>query len=323
VTPPHGTEAPLIAFFVKRLLSAAVLILAVSFVGYMLLGLAAGDTAQNILGQNASQAQIDAKNAELGLDQPLFLRYLDWLGSAVTGDLGRSWFTSENVAASLANRLPVTLSLVIGVMIVASLVSFALGSIAAIRRGPVDRVVQVISVIGYGLPGFLVALFLVSIFAVQLGWLPATGYIPPAMSLLGWLTTITLPVLALSVTTIAGVTQQVRSAVAETLQRDYVRTLRSRGLPESQILVAHVLRNAAAPALTVLALQFVGLLSGSVVVESIFALPGLGTMAIQYTERGDVPVVMGLIILFVVIVVIINLLVDLAIGWLSPKSRLS
>jgi len=159
------------------------------------------------------------------------------------------------------------------------------------------------------------------LFSIQLGWFPATGYVEPQVSLGGWLSTIALPIIALSVNTIAGVTQQVRSAVAETLQKDFVRTLRSRGLPERTIIVKHVLRNAATPALTVLALQFVGLLGGSVVVESIFALPGLGSMAIRYTERGDVPVIMGLIVLTVIIVVVVNLLVDLAIGWLNPKAR--
>jgi peptide/nickel transport system permease protein len=311
----------MIYFLTKRIASSIVLIFAVSFVGFILLGLASGDTAQNMLGQNATQQQIDAKNVELGLDQPLLVRYGRWLSAAVHGDLGRSWFTSENVVQSLATRLPVTLSLVIGVMIVASIVSFALGSLAAIRRGGVDRFVQMFSILGYGLPGFLVALFLVTVFAVQLGWFPATGYITPQRSVPGWLLSIALPVAALSITTIAGVTQQVRSEVAETLERDYVRTLRSRGLPERIVIVKHVLRNAAAPALTVLALQFVGLLGGSVVVESIFALPGLGTMAVRYTERGDIPVVMGLIVLTVAIVVIVNLIVDLAIGWLNPKSR--
>lgn len=311
----------MISFLIKRIASSALLILAVSFVGFTLLSLAAGDTAQNMLGQNATQQQIDAKNVELGLDQPMLIRYGQWLSSAVRGDLGRSWFTSENVFDSLGTRLPVTLSLVIGVMILASILSFALGSLAAIRRGAIDRFVQVFSIVGYGLPGFLVALFLVTLFAVQLGWFPATGYTMPQRSIPGWLVSITLPVAALSITTIAGVTQQVRSEVAEVLERDYIRTLRSRGLPERVVILKHVLRNAASPALTVLALQFVGLLGGSVVVESVFALPGLGTMAVRYTERGDVPVVMGLIVLTVAIVVIINLIVDLAIGWLNPKSR--
>lgn len=312
----------MISFLARRLISSIVLVLAVSFVGFVLLSLASGDTAQNMLGQNATQQQIDTKNVELGLDKPILTRYVVWLSAVAQGDFGRSWFTGENVIQSLATRLPVTLSLVTGVMIFASIIAFSLGSFAAIRRGKVDRVVQVFSALGFGMPGFLVALFLVTIFSIQLGWFPATGYVPPQVSPGGWLSTVALPVIALSVNTIAGVTQQVRSAVAETLELDYIRTLRSRGLPERVIIMKHVLRNAATPALTVLALQFVGLLGGAVVIESIFALPGLGTMAVTYTERGDVPVIMGLIVLTVLIVVVVNLLVDLAVGWLNPKARI-
>jgi len=310
-------------FVVRRLLAGAVLILVVSFLSFVLLNLNTDSIAQGTLGENATQAQVDAKIIQLGLDQPILTRYTTWLGAAFSGDFGQSWFTSESVWGSISNRLPVTLSLVIGVMIVSSLVAFAVGSIAAIRRGNIDRFVQVITVVGYGLPGFLVALFVVTIFAIQLGWFPATGYVKPGDSLSGWLLTIILPIAALSVTTIASVTQQVRSAVGTTLRQEYVRTLRSRGLSEPRILIKHVLRNAAAPALTVLALQFVGLLGGSVVVESIFALPGIGSMAVQYTARGDIPVVMGLVVTTVIIVVVVNLVIDLAIGWLSPKARIA
>ena len=310
-------------FVVRRLLAGAVLILVVSFLSFVLLNLNTDSIAQGALGENATQAQVDAKIIQLGLDQPILTRYTTWLGAAFSGDFGQSWFTSESVWGSISNRLPVTLSLVIGVMIVSSLVAFAVGSIAAIRRGNIDRFVQVITVVGYGLPGFLVALFVVTIFAIQLGWFPATGYVKPGDSLSGWLLTIILPIAALSVTTIASVTQQVRSAVGTTLRQEYVRTLRSRGLSEPRILIKHVLRNAAAPALTVLALQFVGLLGGSVVVESIFALPGIGSMAVQYTARGDIPVVMGLVVTTVIIVVVVNLVIDLAIGWLSPKARIA
>lgn len=312
----------MLVFVTKRILSSLLLVLGVSFVGFVLLAWGSGDAAQNMLGHNATQAQIDAKNLELGLDQPVLTRYVYWLGAASKGDFGQSWFTGENVIQSLATRLPVTLSLVGGVMIFASLIAFTLGSLAAIRRGGVDRFVQIFSALGFGLPGFLVALLLVTVFSIGLGWFPATGYVEPQRSLSGWLMTIALPIIALSINTIAGVTQQVRSAVAETLEYDYIRTLRSRGLPEGVVILQHVLRNAATPALTVLALQFVGLLGGSVVIENIFALPGLGSMAVRYTERGDIPVIMGLIVLTVVIVVIVNLLVDLAVGWLNPKARL-
>jgi peptide/nickel transport system permease protein len=200
-------------------------------------------------------------------------------------------------------------------------VSFLLGVWAGVRRGAVDRFVQILGVVGYALPGFLVTLVIVLVFAVRLGWFPAIGYTAFTESPTGWLSTITLPVLSLSVASVAGVSQQVRGAVIDVLRQDYVRTLRARGLPSSRIVFRHVLRNASAPALSVLGMQFVGLLGGAVIVEQIFGLPGIGSMTVTYTTRGDIPVIMALVMLTVVGVVLVNLLVDILIGWLNPKAR--
>lgn len=310
-------------FLARRLATGIVLMLAASLLTFTALSLSPESIAQSILGQNATQEQIEARMIALGLDRPLLMRYLDWLGSALAGDFGQSWFTSESVWGSLANRLPVTLSVVTGVILLSALLAFTLGTAAAVRRGPIDRGIQMATVIGYGLPGFLLALVLATVFGIQLGWFPAVGYIAPRDSIVGWLSTITLPIIALCVATVASVTQQVRSAVGAELRRDYVRTLRSRGIPERAILLRHVLRNAAVPGLTVLALEFVGLLGGAVVVENIFALPGIGAMAVQYIPRGDVPVIMGLVVATVGIVVIVNTAIDIVIAWLNPKTRLA
>ncbi|MGE3812371.1 MAG: ABC transporter permease [Candidatus Nanopelagicales bacterium] len=311
----------MIAFIIRRVLAGLVLLLAVSFLSFTLLNIAAGDVASQILGQNATQAQVDAKTIELGLDRNVIVRYFDWLLHAVQGDFGRSWYTTESVTQAIVNRLPVTISLVTLVMIVTTVVSFVIGAVAAIKRGTIDRVLQISTVIGNALPSFLVALVLVTLFAIQIKIFPATGYVPITESVGGWLWALVLPVIALSIQAIAGTAQQVRSSVIATLRQDYVRTLRSRGIPERRVLTRHVLRNASASPMTVLSLQFVSLLSGAVVVETIFALPGLGQMAVTYTARGDVPVVMGLVVYTVAIVVIVNLLVDIAVGWLNPKAR--
>jgi peptide/nickel transport system permease protein len=181
----------------------------------------------------------------------------------------------------------------------------------------------VLSVLGFAIPGFLIALALVLTFSISLGWFKATGYIPIATSFTGWLSSVTLPIVALAIGTIAAVAQQVRGSVMDALQRDYVRTLRSRGLGMNRAVGKHVLRNAGGPALAVLAVQFVGLLSGAVIVEQIFALPGIGQMAVQATSAGDIPIVMGLVIVTALIVVIVNLIIDLAQAALNPKVRLS
>lgn len=311
----------MLVFILRRVVSAIVLLFAISTLAFILIYLGSGDIARNLLGINASQAQVDAKTVELGLDRPLFERYVSWLGGAVTGDFGTSWFTSEPVLSGLAYRVPVTLSLTIGAILVTAIASIALGMYAAVRRGWFDRVVQVLVVVGFGLPGFLIGLLFVMLFAIQLRWFPATGYVPPGISIPGWLTTITLPVIALAIGSTAAATQQVRGAAIDILRQEYVRTARSRGVSERVVIFRYVLRNAAPPALTILSLQFIGLLGGAVIIEQVFAIPGLGAHSIQATTRGDIPVVMGVVVVTVVIVVIVNVLIDLANAWLNPKVR--
>ncbi|MFJ6614766.1 ABC transporter permease [Streptomyces sp. NPDC091289] len=310
-------------FIARRIAAGALLLVVISLLSYLLLSIPDLDVGRQLLGQGADQASVDAKNAALGLDRPVLAQYADWLAHAVRGDLGTSWFTSEDVATTVSARLPVTASLMVGVTLVATVVSFLLGVWAGVRRGAVDRFVQVLGVVGYALPGFLVTLVIVLVFAVHLNWFPAIGYTPFAASPSGWLSTIALPVLSLSIASVAGVSQQVRGAVIDVLRQDYVRTLRARGLPMSRIVFRHVLRNASAPALSVLGMQFVGLLGGAVLVEQIFGLPGIGSMTVTYTTRGDIPVIMALVMLTVVGVVLINLLVDVMIGWLNPKARVA
>ncbi|MDN3260852.1 ABC transporter permease [Streptomyces sp. CSDS2] len=311
----------MLSFIARRIAAGAVLLVVISFLSYLLLSVPGTDIGRQLLGQGADQAAVDAKNAALGLDRPVLGQYADWLAHAVRGDLGTSWFTSEDVGQAVASRLPVTASLMLGVTLVTTVVSFLLGVWAAVRRGAVDRFVQVLGVVGYALPGFLVTLVIVLVFAVRLNLFPAIGYIPFTESPGGWLSTITLPVLSLSLASVAGVSQQVRGAVIDVLRQDYVRTLRARGLPARRIVFRHVLRNASAPALSVLGMQFVGLLGGAVIVEQIFGLPGIGSMTVLYTTRGDIPVIMALVMLTVIGVVLVNLLVDILIGWLNPKAR--
>ncbi|MFB4314071.1 ABC transporter permease [Actinomadura sp. 21ATH] len=313
----------MLGFALRRIAAGAVLLFVISFLSYLLLSIPDADVGRQLLGSAAPQDLVDAKNAELGLDRAVLAQYGDWLAGAVRGDFGTSWFTGEDVLQAIATRLPVTASLMAGVTLVTAALSLLLGVWAGVRRGAVDRFVQVLGVIGYALPGFLVTLIIVLVFAVRLGWFPAIGYIGLTESVPGWLSTITLPVASLSVVSVAGLSQQVRGAVIDVLRQDYVRTLRARGLPPHRILFRHVLRNAAAPALTVLGLQFVALLGGAVLVEQIFGLPGVGAMTVTYTTRGDIPVIMGLVMFTVLGVILINLVVDLLIGWLNPKARVS
>ena len=313
----------MLRFILRRLLAGVILLFVVSTAAYLLLYLGAGDIARNILGQTATEEVVQQKAQQLGLDQPLIPRYFSWLAGAVTGDFGASWFTNQPVVAAITSRLAVTLSLVIGTTLVTAIVGTALGVWAARKRGAADRVVQIVSVLGFAIPGFLIAIFLVNLFALNLGWFRPTGYVQIGTSFPGWLSTVTLPIIALSIGAIASISAQVRGAVIDTMRQDWVRTLRSRGLSENRVLYKHVLRNAGGPALAVLAVQFVGLLGGAVIVEQIFAIPGLGQVAVSGTSQGDVPLVMGLVVVTAAIVVLVNIVIEILHGFLNPKARLS
>ncbi|MFT4030775.1 MAG: ABC transporter permease [Protaetiibacter sp.] len=311
------------AFILRRLASGVVLIAVISFLAFSLLYLAGGDIARRILGEQATAETIAKKTEELGLNRPLLVQYGDWLAAAVTGNLGRSWFNGELVSVSVSNRIAVTLSIVIGATIVSAILSVILGVLAARRGGAIDGTVQFLSLVGFAIPGFLIALGLVLVFAINLGWFKATGFVPLTKSFGGWASSVTLPVVALSIGAIATVAQQVRGSVIDAMSRDYVRTLRARGLGINSVVYKHVLRNAGGPALAVLAVQFIGLLGGAVIVEQVFAIPGMGQLTVSSTTLGDIPVVMGLVIVFAIIVIVVNLLIDLAQAALNPKVRLS
>jgi peptide/nickel transport system permease protein len=313
----------MLMFILRRVGAGIVLLFVSSSVTFLLLYLGSGDIARRILGQQATQADVAAKASQLGLDRPLVTQYLDWLRHAVTGDLGSSWFTSQPVTEGITSRVAVTLSLVLGATLLTAVIAVALGVWAAVKHGWVDKVVQAVTVLGFAIPGFLIAVGLVILFALNLKLFQPTGYVALSDSPSGWLRSVTLPVVALAIGGIAGVAGQVRGSVIDALRQDYVRTLRSRGLSFNRVVFKHVLRNAGGPALAVLAVQFVGLFGGAIIVERVFAIPGLGEVAVTSTSQGDIPMVMGLVVATAAIVVIVYLVIDLIQGWLNPKVRLS
>jgi peptide/nickel transport system permease protein len=206
-------------------------------------------------------------------------------------------------------------------IVVAGAIGIALGLWAAARRGAVDNAVRPFTVLGFAVPNFIVAILLITVFAINLRWFPATGWVSFSSDPAGWARSMVLPVAALSVAAAAAVAQQTRNSAIAVLEQDYVRTLRARGLGGGSVYLKHVLRNSAPVALTVLSLQFISLLSGSVVIESIFALPGIGSMAVNAAFQQDQPVIQGAVITVVIVVVTVNLIMDLAYTWLNPKVR--
>ncbi|MBT9382307.1 ABC transporter permease [Pseudooceanicola sp. CBS1P-1] len=312
----------MLTYLLKRIGAGIILLVLVSTVTFALIYGSTGNVARNILGESASAADIAAKEHELGLDRSLPVQFADWAVHAVQGDLGNSWTRNQRVAPSLASRFPVTLSIVAISVVIMFFVAAVLGITAAVRRGIADQIIQVISVVGFAMPNFWLGLLLVLLFAVRLQWLPPTGYVSFATSPASWVASLVLPVGALVFSGIASASQQVRGAVIDALNKDYVRTLRARGVSPRSILYRHALRNALPATLTVLSVQFIALLGGAAIIEQVFAIPGLGSLTVDAALQGDVPVLMGVVVTLIITVVIMNILIDILNAWANPKVRL-
>jgi peptide/nickel transport system permease protein len=305
----------------NRLLLSLPLLLIVSTLTFLLQTLIPGDVARTIVGPQATQEQYLQLKHSLGLDQPLLSRYQQWLESVVHGDLGNSLFNQEPVTVLLNGRLSVTLSLVVGSTLLAAIIGVLLGIGGALRTDIAGTAIDTLSVVGLAIPNFFLGLILIAVFAVAIPLFPATGYVPIDESPLEWARSLVLPVVVLATPGIAVVAKQTRDSMRAVLERPFIQTLRASGLPRRSIIFKHALRSAAAPVVTVLGLIFVASLSGTVVVESVFAMPGLGGLAVQATTQHDLPLIQGVAVYFTVLVIAVNLLIDLAYGWLDPRVR--
>jgi peptide/nickel transport system permease protein len=311
----------MIFYILRRLGAGLILIFVVTAITFFMTYGADLPVARNILGPSASANQVAALTAKLGLDQPIFQQYWHWLTGVFTGDLGTSYFTNQPVADALGSRLPVTLSVVLLASVFVIAVSITLGVISAARGGIVDVILQGISTVAFVFPGIVLGIVLVYVFAIKLQWIPAVGYTALEDSPGKWFGSVILPAVLLSIGGVASLAAQVRGAMIDQMERDYVRILRTRGISERSILLKHALRNAGAPALTVFSLEFIGMFGGALFIEKIFALPGFGTYAFNATIQGDLPAMLGASLFGVGLVVVINLVVDLLNGWLNPKVR--
>jgi peptide/nickel transport system permease protein len=313
----------MLLFTAKRLAGGIVLLLVVSIGTFFLAHAAISDPTAALLGTSASPEQQAALAVKIGTDRPLMVQFWDWFSHLIVGDFGTSWRNFLPVGPQLAIKVPVTLSVVTFATLITAVVGTAFGLIAGLNPGSwFDRATKAVSVVLFALPGFWISLVLVIWFAIDLKWFPAVGYTPPDQSFTGWLGSITLPAVSLALGGIVAVAEQLRNAVLASRRQDYVRTLRSRGLSSTRVTM-HILRNSSPAALTVLALMFVGLLSGAIVVEAIFSLPGLGQLTNASSQNGDIPMLLGITVISIVFVVIVNLVLDLVLGWINPKVRVS
>ncbi|WP_180899898.1 ABC transporter permease [Martelella soudanensis] len=304
-----------------RFIGSLVLLLVIPTITFFLQGLFPSNITRGILGLQASEEVVQAFNRKLGLDQPLLVRYFDWLGDAVQGNLGNSYISGQSVREILAPRLGVSLSLIFGSLIVFSIVGVALGVLSATRGRFVGRSVDVVSTLGIAIPNFWFAVILIAILAVQIPIFPATGFVFFHDSPYWYFMSLVLPVIALAFGGITAVAKQTRDQMLVAIASPWARTLRANGASERSIIYKHALRNAAAPVITVMGIIFVGSLSGSVVIENIFVLPGLGSQSLASTLASDLPVVQGIAVYFTIIVVLVNVVIDVATTILNPRIR--
>jgi peptide/nickel transport system permease protein len=305
----------MLKFFLRRFIIAVCVAITVSIIGFCLLRMS-GDLAAVLAGENASPEDIARIAASYGLDRPFYIQYLDWVTSALRGDLGRSLFTNEPVSGLIMDRIGVTAGLAIASLLLALLIAVPLGVLAAVKANTwVDRLALVFSVAGQATPGFWLALLLILVFAVQLRWVPVSGS--------GTLAHFILPVVTLAVSIMPSTMRITRAGMMEVLSSDYVRTARAKGLAPFKVLFKHALRNAILPVVSLAAVQLGLLLGGSVIVESIFALNGVGYLAFQSIVRVDFPVVQSILMFLACSYIILTLLSDLINAKLDPRVQLT
>lgn len=310
------------SYIARRVGQLVPVLLIVSAVVFFVFRIIPGDMAIMRLGQNADPASITAMRKLLGLDRPLVVQYVEWLGNAARGDLGTSYINEQSVTSLVLQTFPATLELAILGMLLGLVLSVPMGILAALRRGTwLDHVTRVLALIGFCMPRYWLAVLLISLLAVQVGWLPPAGYADLSADPADNLRHAALPVLSLGLTIAAVQMRFLRSSLLDVLNQDYVRTARAKGLSPGTVALRHALKNALIPFVTIVGLEMGSLLGGLVVVEQIFSWPGIGWLMINSITQRDYAVVQGAVLFVAAGVVVINLVVDVLYGYLDPRIR--
>lgn len=313
-------------YILRRLVNSLPVFLIVSLLAFAGQQLVPGDPILAIIGQgefaelaSGGAPAIEAKRHELGLDRPVILQYLSYLERLAHGDFGRSFVTKEPVLQMIGERLPITLKLSLITFTVNILLGIALGVVAALRPGMTDFTATTWAVLGVATPNFWVAILLIIVFSINLGWLPTSGWVDPFTDPVDGIKHLILPVVSLGLFGSATIMRQTRSALLEVLRQDYVTTARAKGLQESRVVIRHALKNAMLPVMTIIGLSLAGLIAGSVLIERVFAIPGVGRMAIDATTFRDYPVIQAIVLMSTGAIVVANLVTDVAYGYLDPR----
>jgi len=312
----------MIVYILRRLGATFIVMAVVALVVFSLLFLTPGDPAAVIAGDIATDADIKNIRAKLGLDEPFLVQFGGWVWRLAHGDLGTSIFTNLPVTTLIGQRVQPTVSLTLCALIVAVSIAVPLGVIAAARAGSwADRFVMGFSVLGFSVPVFVLAYILISLFAVHLHWLPVQGYRPVSEGVWPWLSHLILPSIALGTVYMALIARITRAAMLDVLSQDYIRTANAKGLAPRAVLMRHALKNAGVPIVTVIGIGVALLISGAIVTETVFAIPGIGRLTVDAILRRDYPIIQGVILLFSAVYVLINLLVDLSYRLFDPRIR--
>jgi peptide/nickel transport system permease protein len=306
----------------RRLLATIPVLFLVTLGVFLLIHLTPGDPVENMLGESQDASAKVALRHELGLDQPLPVQYVTWVGRLLQGDLGRSVRTHVPVTEDVGRRIGPSLELAAFAMLISLAIAVPVGILSAIRRNsPVDGFGTMFALFGICMPNFLIALLLIFVVGVVLHWLPISGYVDPLSDPLGGIRSLTLPAVTLGLALAAVIARTLRSSLLETLSDDYVLTARAKGLDTGAVILHHALKNALIPVVTILGLQFGTLIGGAVITEYVFALPGVGRLVVDAVFARDYPLVQGVVLLIALGFILSNLIVDLVYGWLDPRIR--
>lgn len=310
----------MISNIIKKLLSMIPLLLIISIVLFFLINALPGDATMSLIGETANEEYVAQLREKMGLDKPPIQRYGAWLWDLLHGDMGDSLTTSETVAQKIAMRFPITMEITLVSMVISVLTALPLGVLSAIKRNTAGDVVgSIISMLGVAMPSFWLGLLLVMFFAVQNGWLPASGFIPFSENPLGNIKCILLPCISIGFGFAATIMRQTRSSLLEVLEQDYILTAQAKGLREKIVIWKHAMRNALIPVLTVTAMQIGRLIGGAVVTETVFAIPGMGSAIVSSILNRDYPVAMGMIMVVAAMVIFINTFVDVLYLLVDPR----
>lgn len=312
----------MMAYILRRSLATIPVLILISILSFAALRLLPGDPARALLGPEAPAEAVEALREDLGWDRPIVVQYVDWMADALRGDFGNSLRSGESVSGLVASRLPVTLLLALGSLVLALIVAIPIGVAAAVRPNSLlDYVGTVAAVVGAAVPNFWLAMMLVAVFAVQLGWFPALGWVPLREDPAQALRSLVLPTVALAAFHAAVVTRMTRSAMLEVLNQDYVRTARAKGLAPYAVVVRHALRNALIPIVTILGLRVSQVIGGSIIIESVFGMPGIGKLVVDSILFKELVTVQALVLLIAASVAITNLVVDIFYSFIDPRIR--